>query len=297
MRIFIILFSVLILSSTDGTSDELEQRSIAELVEAAKQAKDRQDDKLSEKITGQIYERITGADPLTGETPEGVTSTEFHERLCTYRKITSSLHTPSDIDFLRHVWRQFAHGLVRESEIAAPFRAFMSCAHDNGDLVPEAKALRDGVSWAKKLKAANMDEAREMAREYEELFEQYPNRRIYMGVHIYISVADLIRRETYEGIAAKNAGQFSEEDLRFQWDLVKSAQSGDLASQLELAKHLEAGDRFIQGNAKAYYWYKRVLQNGGGQSAQSAMDRLHPQLSEFDLGYISFWTKLDSDPF
>lgn len=104
----------------------------------------------------------------------------------------------------------------------------------------------------KKLKAANMDEAREMAREYEELFEQYPNRRIYMGVHIYISVADLIRRETYEGIAAKNAGQFSEEDLRFQWDLVKSAHSGDLASQLELAKHLEAGDRFIQGNAKAY---------------------------------------------
>jgi len=39
------------------------------------------------------------------------------------------------------------------------------------------------------------------------------------------------------------------------------------------------------------------LQNGGGQSAQSAIDRLHPQLSEFDLGYISFWTKLDSDPF
>lgn len=149
MRIFVILFCVLILSSTEGISDELDQRSVAALVEAARQAKERHDDKLSEQITGQIYERITGADPLTGETPEGVISTEFHERLCTYRKITSSLHTPSDIDFLRHAWRQFAHGLVRESEIAAPLRAFMSCAHDNGDLVPEAKALRDGVSWAK----------------------------------------------------------------------------------------------------------------------------------------------------
>ncbi len=296
MRIFLILFCVFVLSST-GTSDELEQRPIAELVEAARQAKDQRDDKKFDEITGQIYERVTGADALTREVPEGVTPAEFDERLCTYRKVTSFLYTPSEIEFLRHMWRYFAYGVAPESEGFKQLQRHMSCVNDNDELVPEAKAMRDGFHWVKKLKAATIDEAREMAREYEALFEKYPDRRQYRGVRIYTSLADLIRRETYEGSSAKASVQFSDEELQFQWDLVQSADNGELAAQIELADRLETGDRFIQGNAKAYFWYKRALQNGGGQSTQNAIDRLHPRLSEFDLALVDYWTEQNNDPY
>lgn len=289
-RFILILFSVIILSST-GTSDELEQRPITELIEAARQAKDQRDDKKFDEITGQIYERVTGSDILTREVPEGVTADEFSERLCAYEKVTSSLYTPSEIDLLRHAWRLIDYGLVSGPEVSKSIRASMSCALDNGELVPKAKALRDARSWSKKLKAASLSEALEMVREYEMLFEKHPDNGVYLAI------ADLIRQEIYEGPLAKIAERFSEEDLRFQRDLVQSARNGDAAEQLKLAQHLEEGSRFIQGNAKAYFWYKRALQNGGGQPAQTAVGRLYPQLSKLDLGYISFWTGLNSDPY
>jgi len=290
IRAFLILFSVFVLSSTDASA-ELQQRPIAELVEAARQAKERQDDKKFDEITGQIYERITGADFSAPEIPEGATPAEFDERLCTYRKVISPLFTQSQIELLRHSWRIISYGMAPETTESTLFRALLSCTYDNGEPVLEAKAARDGLSWAKKLNEANLEEAREMAREYRVLFEKYPDDEIY------ISLADIIRKVIEEGLLEKPAGGVSDEELQFQWDLVQSAREGDLSAQMELAQRLEAGDRFIQGNAKAYFWYKRALQNGGGQPAQTAMERLHPRLSEFDLALVDYWTKFKSDPY
>jgi len=290
-RFIPILFSVIILSSAESISDERDQRPIAELVEAARQAKDRQDDKKFDEVITQIYRRVTGFDISILEIPEGVTHAEFDERICAYRKVISPLHTPSEIDILRHSARLLGYSLITSEEENPHYRALMSCAHDNGELIPFGKALREGKIWARRLQSASRDEAREMTQEYEDLLGKHPGNRFYKDI------IQLIRKVTDKDGSANEVQRFNDDDQKFQWNLVQTAHNGDLSAQMDLAQRLEAGDRFIQGNAKAYFWYKRALQNGGGQPAQTAVGRLYPQLSKLDLGYISFWTGLNSDPY
>jgi len=62
----------------------------------------------------------------------------------------------------------------------------------------------------------------------------------------------------------------------FQRNLVEKANKEDLAVQLEVARRLKTNDKFKQNTHFAYYWYKRALQNNGGEEAQNGMDRLLP---------------------
>ncbi len=187
-------------------------------------------------------------------------------------------------------------GIVKDKEENAPYvRAIIDCVQDNGEPVPEAKALRDGLVWAKKLYAANIEGVRVLGREYEALVERYPDNLIY-DLLLDMTIRGRIRdiREEEERQEWKKRYP---EGIGFQSTLVAKAHKGDLAAQLEVAHRIEIGNNFRQDNAMAYFWYKRALQNGGGEAAQTGMDRLFPHLSVGDFLSIDIWTEEGHRPY
>ncbi|MBT7138335.1 MAG: hypothetical protein HN889_10755 [Rhodospirillaceae bacterium] len=206
----------------------------------------------------------------------------------------ASLLTKQDLEHLHHQMRIPAFVLVEENDFPPYVRGIINCVQDNGEPVPEAKALRDGLSWAKKLHAATVEEIRVMGREYETLLERHPDNVNYDILNSFIN--SKIKEIHWEKEHQEWKKRYPE-GLGFQTNLVNKAHKGDLAAQLKLARRLEIGHNFRQSNAMAYFWYKRALQNGGGDVAQTGTDRLFPHLSVADFLNIEIWTEGNFRPY
>ncbi len=295
LRIFFFLITVLILSSGDVVADDPALTPISVLVEKAKKAIAQNDLERSGQLINEIYEMTTGLDAKEEIPIKDLATLDIQIRLCPYRQAMAPLHTTQVLERLHHQMRIVAFGIVKDKEENAPnVRAIIDCVQDNGEPVPEAKALRDGLVWAKKLHAANIEEVRAMGREYEALVERYPEDLFYDILNK--SIDDKISKIRKEEERQEWKKRYPK-GIGFQARLVVKAGKGDLAAQLEVAHRLETGNKFPQDNAMAYFWYKRARQNDGGEAAQTGMDRLFPHLSEFDFWLIDMWIEEGIRPY
>jgi len=265
------------------------------LVSQAKAAIAREDRQELGRIFDDIYALTTGFDPVFEESPEHLSNPDYQNKLCPYRKATAPLMTTEDIEYLHHKTRIAAFGIVHKKEENAPYvLAIIECVQDNGEPVPEALALREGIKWARKLEAADAAKTQTIAREYDELVKRHPDNQLYQ---VLSSITNLYVDSRRLDDLAKETNQLRTEDVLYQANLVEKADKGDLAVQLEVARRLESGDKFRQNNHFAYFWYKRALQNGGGEVAQSGMDKLRPLLDEIDLMRVDNWLKKKYHPY
>ena len=256
------------------------------LVSQAKAAIARADQQEEDRLYDEIYALTTGLDPTVDGRPEHLSNVEYQRKLCPYRKAIAPLYTDEGIEYTKHEMRLFALQTILLKHENNPYiQAIVDCVQDNGELVLEARGLRDGLVWAKKFNAANNDELQATAQEYGTLTEQYPNYELYL---LLVELVDSKVKANRSKLEAKEAKQRLN-DMIYQMELVEKADKGDLAAQLEVARRLETGDKFQKNHHFAYLWYSRALQNGGGEAAQSAMDRLRPELSEDDLLLVEIW--------
>lgn len=287
-----ILWIALAFAAAEAIADDRHRTPISVLVDAAKKALKAGDEKTFDNLDKQLFERTTGFPYSPNRLPVGITRAEYEARLCPYRKVKALVLTTERIRYLHHGARLSAYFIVEKREENAPYvRAILECSQDNGDLVPDAKALRKGIAWAEKLKSADIGDARTMALEYEALSERFPDDPIYGAL------AGLVRAQVSTLRSKLEPQNRPTEDGYFQGALVDKAHKGDLSAQMEVARRLETGKRFRQNNAMSYYWYKRSLENGGGEAARSGMNRLHPQLSAGELLSIEVWTKNKLRPY
>ncbi len=295
LRLLFILLVACFLASTAIAVDDTDSTPIQALVEQAKKALARNNFEKVQQIFAEIYELTTGLDAEADIPIKDRPTVDIQNRLCPYRKAIAPLLTAQELEHLHHQMRVVAFGVVKKKEEDAPFvRAIIECVRDNGEPVAESKALQDGLNWARKLHAADIDGIRAMGREYERLFERYPDNLFYDLLNSFIKgKIDDIRWENERQEFKKRYPV----GILFRQNLVNKAHKGGLAAQLELSRRLETGHNFRQDNAMAYFWYQRALKNGGGEFAQNGMDRLYPRLSELELWLVDMWTKEGHRPY
>ncbi len=294
LRIFFFLLTVLFLSSNDVVADDPALTPVSVLVEKAKKAIAQNDLERSGQLINEIYEMTTGLDAQEIISIKDSSTPEIQKRLCPYRKAKAPLLTKQDLAHLHHQMRIPAFIFVDENDFPPYVRGIINCVQDNGEPVPEAKALRDGLSWAKKLHAATVEEIRVMGREYETLLERHPDNVNYDILNGFINFK--IKEIHWEKERREWKKRYPE-GIGFQSGLVAKAHKGDLAAQLKVARRLEIGNNFRQNNAMAYFWYIRAQQNGGGDVAQAGMDRLFPLLTVADFMNIEIWTEGNFRPY
>ena len=293
LRALFFLAAVFALSSTPVVAGELSPTPIPVLIEQAKKALAEEDGKTYEEIIVQIFERITGFPASTSERPEGVSEELFNDKVCEFDRVFERIFTT---DRLIDTLAITAFSLVMQGQEGKVDDVILAtdCVRGNGRKSATNYLLREGIAWAKNLKTASPDEVRFLEQKYEALVKQHPQNEFYM-------VRAKIARE--QGFINRMEAKKKEpktrflEEIEYQVKLVAKAYLGDLVKQLEVARRLETGDKFRQNNAKAYFWYKRALQNGGGETAQSGMDRLFPQLSMDDLATVEVWIENNGRPF
>ena len=291
----LLLLTAHFLSSTDVVADNSDLTPIPVLIENAERALAQNDLERSQQLINEIYELTTGLDAEEEVPGKDRTTPDIQKRLCPFRQAMAPLLTNKRLEHLHHQMRIVAFGVVKDKEENAPYvRAIIECVLDNGEPVPEAKALREGLSWAKTLHAANIEEARAMGREYEALLERHSDNIIYDVLNMFISgkIDDIHWEEKRREFKKRYP-----EGILFKGELIEKAHKGDLAAQLEVADRLETGNIFQQNNAMAYFWYQRAVKNGGGEAAQAGMDRLFPHLSVADFASIDIWTRNDHRPY
>ncbi len=241
------------------------------------------------RIVREIFVLTTGLDVKLENFSDSLFVEGFEKRVCIYYKAIASLYTREELELLRHESRFRAYSMFfimrgvgtkirgkTEIEVA---QIIMKCVRDNGAPVPEAKALREGHAWAKRLDASNIAEAQTMAQEYEALLKRHPDDKMYQWFNVVMGLT--VDRKRSDRDLEKATQRV--EVLDYRRDLAKKAGNGDVAVQLEIAHRLETGDKFEQNKMFAYYWFKRAQQNGGGEEAQKGLDRLRPQFTEIDL--------------
>lgn len=278
------------------------QPDVQRLVFQAKAAIAENDRTTVERLFDEILVLTTGLDPTIEETSEHRVNADYQRKLCPYRKATGPLMEATDIEDLFHLTRIAAFGIVKKKAENAPYvLAIIGCVQDNGKPVPDALALINGIKWAQKLEAANAAETQIMAKEYDDLIKRYPEKKLYQWVRTGTGLSaegyrlknlskDLNKRH-------KDGASDPSKLFLFQMELTKKADKGDLGAQLDVAHRLEKGDKFKQNNHFAYFWYKRALQNNGGEAAQSGLDRLLPRLDEIDLRRVENWLQKKYRPY
>ena len=278
LRPFLILFCLLF--AFPGMAEEDRAQDLFRQFRAAIF---RNDDVEIERIADEILEMTKGLGIDLEVDPESYLVQELEKRICAYQKALISPHTQAELELLRHGIRFNAYLLVRMGYTEAKYLQIASeCIQDNGDPAPIANVLREGLAWAKRLDASKLTEAQAMAREYEVLLKDHPDDEMYqwfnlmMGAHVDVKRAHLDAEESSQRLA----------EMDYRRGLAEKANKGDVAVQLELARRLESGDRFEQNILFAYYWYKRAQQNGGGEEAQTGLDRLHPRFTVIDLDRV-----------
>jgi len=273
-------------------ADEARLQNLISQAEAALARDDRQS---VDRLIDEIYSLTTGLDPALEGKPEHLSNADYEKRLCPFRQATTPLLTAQELEYLHHEMRLAAYSIVQAKEENAPYiQTTIECVQANGEPVPEALALIKGIEWARKLASADINELRAMAQEYEELIQRHPDNQLYEVLNSIIDMhADNHR---LDGLT-KETHQLLTEGILYQSNLVEKADKGDLALQLEVAHRLETGDKFRQDHRFAYFWYKRALQNGGGEPAQNGLDRLHPQLDWLDHELVDMWLRKKHRPY
>lgn len=281
---FNLVMTLCLLSAFPSMADETR---LQHLVSQAKAAISVNDDKAVDRLSDEIYALTTGLDPALEETLEQITSADYQKKFCPYRKAIAPLMTAEDIEYFHHKARFEAFRIVFKKEENAPYvLAIIECVQDNGDPVPESLALKEGIEWARKLEGADASATQTMAQEYELLIQRQPDNQLYQWIYLITVMA--VDGHRLDALAT-GYNKLLSEGLYYQAKLVEKADKGDLVTQLEVALRLETGDKFKQSNRFAYFWYKRALQNGGGESAQNGMERLHPQLDWLDHELVDMW--------
>lgn len=272
-----------------------EEARLQRLISQAGAAIARVDRLEVDRLFDEIFALTTGLDPAQDGKPAGLTDAEYEKKLCPYRKAVVALMTEDDIFNRYHEARLVAYRLILSNEDNAPHvLAIINCSQDSGDPVLDSLTMKKGLKWARKLKTEDITEAREMAREYEELIKRYPNTPYLEWLHFFTkSEVDGKRIDSL----LEESGQLLNEGLIYQSTLVEKADQGDLTVQLEVASRLETGDKFRQDHRFAYFWYKRARQNGGGKAAQNGLDRLHPQLDWLDHELVEMWLRKKHRPY
>lgn len=274
---------VCLLAAFPGMADEARLQS---LISQAQEAIARNDDAERSRIVGEIYELTTGRDAKFGKSTESLSGEEYEKRTCLYHKAIAPLRTREELERIGHEERFYAYFAIQQGEAdAESLRNRLECVQDNGEPVPEAMALREGLAWAKRLHRSDIAETKAVAQEYEALGKRYPGNERYRWFHHMID--SLVDRKRAELEREKSNRRF--EISAFRTTLAEKANKGDVAAQLEIARRLETGDRFSLSFHFAYYWYKRAQQNGGGEEAQKGLNRLLPQLTEVDLMLVKNW--------
>ncbi|CCQ74447.1 SEL1-like repeat protein [Magnetospira sp. QH-2] len=290
-----VLVLVLALPMTLAWANDEKRVPFSELMNTGLKALAKGDEETARAIDLQMFGRLYGFRIKPSEWRDELPRAENEKRMCPHRREAASELTPERVHFLHHGTRMLADALVATNQEDRPFvAAILQCQQDNGEPVAEAEALRDGLAWAKKLAAADMETTRAMIGEYDLLTEQYPDEMVYRLLHG--SIKSRIGKMKYEREREETKKRYPK-GILFQGNLVNKAHGGDLSAQLELARRLETGDLFRQNNAMAYFWYKRALTNGGGGVAQSGMDRLHPHLSIGEFKSIEIWTRNNHRPY
>lgn len=289
LRIFGILLCLF--GALPSMADETRLQHLVSQAEAAIARDDRQ---AADRLIDEIYELTTGFDASVDGKPENLSKADYEKIICPYRKALVPLLTAEEIEYGRHEMRLFALQTILFNREDHPYvSAILECIHDNGEPALEARALRDGLVWAKKMNAANIDELQIMLQEYEALAKQYPEYELYQLLHENLDFKIDSHRAANESKELKQRLK----DIDFQKELVEKAAKGSLAAQLEVARRLETGDIFKHDNHLAYFWYKLALQNDGREAAQSGIDRLLPHLNEFELEWADWWLKTKHHPY
>lgn len=286
MRIFVLLLAVLSLSSTVAAADGAGLTPIPVLIDKAKKALAEEDDETYDGVMDQLYERITGFPASFSELPEGVSDELYIHKVCQYDRVIDTILTPALLDVMRYQAATMAYSIVAEgSENDVSIRAMKECVYEDGRPTRVALLMLDGIAWVKKLNAANAEEALLMAQEIQALAVKKPH------IKELITLSKLARFDA-EGKREEERPKSKGEKQR---DLIHRLEAkafrGDLASQLELARRLEAGDLAPKKFVVAYYWYSLAKKNSGGDTAQAGLNRLLPQLSEDDLWTVKIWMK------
>ncbi|CAA6604078.1 hypothetical protein MTBLM1_20200 [Rhodospirillaceae bacterium LM-1] len=139
------------------------------------------DDPAVTKLLDDLYDKVTGLPKGAKEKPESMDGVEFERRRCIYWKIVDGFDTPPEvIEASRHGKRLAGLALIEFGPIDSPeLRIMIDCGKDIGRQVSLSRLLEDGIAWARKLKSATPNEARKMAREYEDLLQQQPHNRTF----------------------------------------------------------------------------------------------------------------------
>ncbi len=288
-RLIILLLTVHFLSSGYAIAEDTSSIPVSVLVEQAKKALAQNDIEERDRIVDKIFKLTTGLELPFERVPETLSADEIEKRICTYKKVTAQLYTPEELELLRHETRFRSYIVLfikRDTGIQIRGRSEfesmqirMECIQDNGEPVPEARALRDGQAWAMRLNESSIADAQTIAQEYEALLKHRPDEERYRWFHMMTGLI----------VNAKRSKHNLEESIQrvklssYRAELAEKADDGDVTVQLELARRLETGDKFEQNKLYAYYWYKRAHLNGGGKEAQEGLDRLLPGFDEIDL--------------
>jgi len=265
-----------------------EEDRLQSLISQAEEAIARNDDEERNRIVEEIFVLTTGLDVKLEELLESYSAEELEKRLCIFYKAIAPLHTQEELEVIRHearfrAFKLIKYGLTKYEGV----RISLECVQNNGEPVPEAKALREGLVWAKRLYESDIAEAQAMAREYETLLKGHPDNEVYqwfnenMGLLVDGKRAHLNLEKSTQRV----------EILDYRRTFAEQADNGDVAIQIELARRLETGDKFEQNKMFAYYWFKRAQQNGGGEEPQKGLDRLRPLFTDVDLRRIENWIK------
>ena len=262
-----------------------DEARLQSLITQAKAAIERDDYEETERIGNEIYALTTGLDPSGDGEASNLSKADYQKRVCPYRKAIAPFRTHQDVKHRLHQKRVSALRIVGEHEENSPYvLATLECVQDNGEPVLEALALKKGIEWAQKLYAADTAGTQKIIQEYEELIRKHPNNQLYP------LIKEAINRHIEKRHRDEKFQRYMESRL-FQEKLVEKAHKGNLSAQLEVARRLETGDKFKQSHHYAYFWYIRASQNGGGEVAQSGLDRLLPHLDEIDLMRVDNWIK------
>ena len=293
MRALFFLVVVFALSATPVVAGDPDPTPLPVLIEQAKKALAEEDEKTFDDLLGQLFVRITGFQGSSSAMPEGVSDDLYIQRMCEYDRVADPITTPELRDVMRHQLALIAYSVVHEgSENHVSIRAVTECVHEDGHPTATTLMMRDGIAWAKALRGANAEEALKMVKAKEALASKHPRIR---------ELALLAKLSRYDAEDKKKVelkkGVKPTERIFPKAILVDKADRGDLASQLEVARRLETGDKFQQDNAMAFFWYTRALKNGGGEAAQAAMDRLLPHLDAGHLMSIDIWTRRGHRPY
>lgn len=254
--------------------------------------------------------RFVGNISIDGQLkPLGMSDDEFARRKCNFNRAIAAIQ-PYQHKLDANKLRQKDNALTSLLPKSASFQFSDVTAQYVRDVLqtgrfcpnPESEGIKAALVWARELEKMTSVDLHVLAEEHFKMSGSMSMDQFQMGRSIETP------EEEYELFLHYNLASTIRKFVDFLHPppinekaylsrLVYLSANNDIASQLRLARRLEFGDSFKQDNAKAYFWYQQALKNGGGEAAQSAMDRLLPQLSKADFVIIGIWLKYGSRPY